>query len=90
MKCPKLKGNAKIWGNLDAFILLFCIVFQNSLWTAVSSLTKEKQTVESMLSSQTNLNHSMFTAKWVQVRLKTKEIPVLIQSVKNVPVFKRH
>lgn len=89
IKCPELKGIAKIWGNPDAFILLFFIVFQTSLWTAVSCLTKERQTVESMLSSQTNLSHSMFTAKWVQVG-ETKEIPVLIQSVKNVSVFKRH
>lgn len=89
MKCLKLKGNAKILGNLDAFILLFLIVFQTSLWTVVSCLTKERQTVESMPSSQTNLSHSMFTAKWVQVG-ETKEIPVLIQSVKTVSVFKRH
>ena len=39
------------------------IVFQTSRWTAVSCFTKERQTVESMLSSQTNLSHSTFTVK---------------------------
>lgn len=63
MRCLKIKENTKVWENADAFILIFLIVFQTSPWIAVSCLTKERQTVESMLSSQTNLSHSTFTVK---------------------------
>lgn len=45
--------------------------FQRLLWTVVNCSTKERQTVESMLSSLTNQSHSMSTAKWDQVRETT-------------------
>lgn len=54
-------------GNFGCIDFIFFVVFQNSPWTVVSCLTKERQKVEYMLSSQTNLSLSTFTAKWVQV-----------------------
>lgn len=73
-KKKRVQRFGEIWMHFLFIFLMFFIVFQSSPWTAVSCLTKERQTVEYMLSSQTNLSHSTFTAKWVQVGERQKNL----------------